>query len=163
MKRTVLITALLILLCTFTTAGTINDFTLKRTDGSTFTLSEIKGKKIVVIDFWATWCKPCKKYMKKLQKISTKYKDSVEVVAISIDDTSAFSRVDSYIKGKRFTFTVLLDPDRSVAKSLNPALRVPFTMVMDKEGKVIWTHTGYMPGDERELEKELKKLIDSKR
>lgn len=97
--------------------------------------------------------------IKKLEKIHKDYKDNVHVIAISTDDASAFSKVESYVKGKGFTFTVLLDPDSSVVKMFNPSQVIPFTMMVDKEGKIVYTHTGYMPGYEKEIIKKLERLI----
>lgn len=136
----------------------VPDFSLKKMDGSTFKLSDHLGKKIILIDFWATWCKPCKKLLKKLDKINKDYNNTVEVVTISTDDSSAFSRVESYIKGKRYSFTVLLDPDSGVSRILNPSRVLPFTLMIDKKGDIVYTHTGYMPGYEKELIKEIEKL-----
>ena len=136
----------------------VPDFALKTMDGSAFNLSDHLGKKIILIDFWATWCKPCKKLLKELDKIHKDYNDTVEVLAISIDDTSAFSRVESYIKGKRYSFTVLLDPESSVLRILNPSRVLPFTLMIDKKGDIVYTHTGYMPGYEKDLIKEIEKM-----
>lgn len=136
----------------------VPDFALKTMDGSAFNLSDHLGKKIILIDFWATWCKPCKKLLKELDKIHKDYNDTVEVLAISIDDSSAFSRVESYIKGKRYSFTVLLDPESSVLRILNPSRVLPFTLMIDKKGDIVYTHTGYMPGYEKDLIKEIEKM-----
>jgi len=158
MKRALII---IILLAAFVLNGygdSVPDFSLKKMDGSAFKLSDHLGKKIILIDFWATWCKPCKKLLKKLDQIHQDYKDTVEVIAISTDDSSAFSRVESYIKGKRYSFTVLLDPESSVLRILNPSRVLPFTLMIDKKGNIVYTHTGYMPGYEKELIKEIERL-----
>lgn len=137
----------------------VPDFSLKNVDGSAFNLSDHLGKKIILIDFWASWCKPCKKLLKELDKVHKNYSDTVEVIAISTDDSSAFSQVESYIKGKRYSFIVLLDPESSVLRILNPPRVLPFTMLIDKKGDIAYTHTGYMPGYEKELMKEIEKMI----
>jgi peroxiredoxin len=142
----------------FVYGESLPDFSLKKMDGSAFKFSDHLGKKIILIDFWATWCKPCKKLLKKLNQIHLDYKDKVEVITISTDDVSAFSKVESYIKGKRFSFIVLLDPDSSVSRILNPPQILPFTLIIDKKGDIVYTHTGYMPGYEKELIKEIEKL-----
>lgn len=159
MKRALIIIVLLTMVLVFNGFGdSVPDFSLKKMDGSTFKLSDHLGKKIILIDFWATWCKPCKKLLKKLDKINKDYNNTVEVVTISTDDSSAFSRVESYIKGKRYSFTVLLDPDSGVSRILNPSRVLPFTLMIDKKGDIVYTHTGYMPGYEKELIKEIEKL-----
>ncbi len=159
MKRALIIIVLLTAVFALNSYGeSVPDFSLKKIDGSTFKLSDHLGKKIILIDFWATWCKPCKKLLKKLDKINRDYKDTVEVITISTDDSSAFSRVESYIKGKRYSFMVLLDPDSGVTRMLNPSRVLPFTLMIDKKGDIVYTHTGYMPGYEKELIKKIEKL-----
>jgi len=140
-------------------AGDVPDFTLDNLDGSVFKISDYMGKRVIIIDFWATWCKPCKKLLKKLQQIKDEFADDVYVVTISIDDASALSAVKTYVKGRRFDFMVLLDPDSTVAKMFNPCRKVPFTMMIDKQGKIVYTHSGYLPGDEKELIKKLKESL----
>lgn len=83
------------------TAETIPDFTLPGIAGEPFLMGRSIGEKIYVIDFWATWCQPCKTLLKRLQEI--KDRDSeVEVLAISIDDASAQAMAVNYVQGKRF-------------------------------------------------------------
>jgi len=158
-KSLILIIVLVWLMALFFIYGElVPDFSLKKMDGSAFKLSDYLGKKIIVIDFWATWCKPCKKLLKKLNEIHLDYKDKVEVITISTDDASAFSKIESYIKGKRYSFMVLLDPDSSVSRIFNPSEQLPFTLIIDKKGNIAYTHTGYMPGYEKELIKKIEKL-----
>jgi len=130
--------------------GAAPNFTLKNVDGSTFRLADHVGKQVIVLDFWATWCGPCTKYLKKLQELRKRYPD-VLVVAVSIDDGQSMSQVNQYVQGRGFTFTVLLDPDTNVLKMYNPSAGVPSTFVVDKRGEVAYTHTGYLPGDEQAL------------
>ncbi len=144
-------------------AKSVPDFSLKRLDGSTFKLSDIASNKVIVIDFWATWCKPCKKLLKKLNKIYLDYKDRVDVLAIATDDSSAFTKVETYVKSKKFAFTVLLDPDSSVSRIFNPSLQLPFTVIIDKKGDIAYSHTGYMPGYEKEIVKKIEQLTHEKK
>jgi peroxiredoxin len=139
-------------------AGSVPDFALKRIDGSTFKLGDHIGKKIIVIDFWATWCKPCKKFLKKLDALYRDQEETVEVLAISTDDASALSKVESYVKGRRFAFTVLLDPDAAVSRIFNPSGKIPFTVIIDKKGDIVYTHTGYVPGFEKQIAAKIQQL-----
>ena len=102
MKRCLSFWLVTIGICGLLFSQSIPDFTLNKIDGSVFKWNEHLGKKIYIIEFWATWCKPCKKFLKKLNKIHLDYNDRVNVIAISVDDSSALSKVDSYIKGKKF-------------------------------------------------------------
>ncbi len=161
----ILTTALLIglmLLPGYLHSESVPDFSLKKLDGTIFNFREYVGKKVIVIDFWATWCKPCRKLMKKLDKIYLDNKDHIEVIAISTDNASAISKVESYVKSKRLSLTVLLDPDTTVARVFNPSLKLPFTVIIDKKGDIAYSHTGYMPGFEKELQKKIETLTNEK-
>jgi peroxiredoxin len=136
------------------------NFSLKNLDGSVFKMYEHIGKKVILIDFWATWCKPCKKMLKKINVLYRKYQDDICVLAISVDDSSAFSNVESYVKGKQFSFTVLLDPDNSVSRIFNPSLKIPYSVLLNREGKIVYSHSGYLPGFEKELERIILQSIE---
>lgn len=133
------------------------DFTLRDINGQSVTLSELKGK-VVVMSFWATWCGPCKEEMPHLQKMYAAKKDSgFEVLSISTDDARSASQVKPYIKKNGYEFTVLLDKDSSVIGTYNPAKTLPYTVVVDRKGEIAKVAQGYNPGDEVELEE----LVDS--
>jgi len=136
------------------------NFSLKRFDGSTYNLGDHLGKKIIIIEFWASWCKPCKKILKKLNQIFQDNNQEVEVLAITIDSSSNQANAEAYINGKGYTLTVLLDPDHQVIRIFNPSRKLPFTVIIDKKGEIVHTHTGYIPGYEREIEKKVENLID---
>jgi peroxiredoxin len=148
MKR--ILGLLLIMACASAAAETIPDFTLPGIDGAPYRMGEQIGKKVFVIDFWATWCQPCKTLLKRLQEIKDRDRE-VEVIAISIDDASAQAMAVNYIQGKRYNFITLFDAEGQVAKILNPALQIPFTLIIDRGGKIVYTHAGYVPGIEKEL------------
>ncbi len=143
------------------TAG-ISEFSLKKLNGDEFNISDHIGSKIILIDFWATWCKPCKKLLKKLNDISVRLNDKVLVLAVSTDDSSSFSRIENYIRSKKYKFTVLLDPDGKVSELYNPSSKIPFTMIVDKKGEIRYTHTGYIPGLGKDLSKRIITLSNEK-
>ncbi|MBI4913449.1 MAG: TlpA family protein disulfide reductase [Acidobacteria bacterium] len=157
MPRRILTLLLGALLALPALGGPAPDFSLRRTDGSVFRLKDHLGKQVILVDFWATWCGPCTKLLKKLQEMKDKYPD-VLVVAISIDDAGSQAKVAQYIQGRGYTFTVLLDPDTAVCKMFNPQAGIPFTFIVDKKGEVAYTHTGYLPGQEKELAEKLEAL-----
>lgn len=129
-----------------------NDFTLRDLSGSSVTLSELKGK-VVVLSFWATWCGPCKEEMPHLQRMYSEHEDEgLVVLSISTDDARSASKVKPYIKKNGYTFPVLLDRDSSVIGSYNPAKTLPFTVVIDRAFEISKVTSGYNPGDETALE-----------
>lgn len=118
-----------------------------------------KDGKIIVMDFWATWCIPCKK---SLNNMAEHYADwqknyNVELVAVSVDDARNTSKVKANADGSGWPYTILLDPNQDMKRALN-FQNIPYTVVLDKEGKIAFVHTGYVDGDEFILEEEIKKI-----
>jgi cytochrome c biogenesis protein CcmG/thiol:disulfide interchange protein DsbE len=115
--------------------------------------------KITVLNFWATWCTPCKK---ELNNIAAMYPDwqkdyNVEIVAISIDDARNKAKVKSYVDGQQWDYDVLIDVNGLLKQKLN-FQQIPFTVVVDQKGHIVSRHAGYVDGDEYLLEEELAKL-----
>lgn len=113
-------------------------FTLKDLEGNKRSLDEFKDNKIIVLNFWASWCGACKKEMPSLNSLEDKYKDKgLKVIAVAEDSKK---RVNKYLDGKGFNFTVLLDP-YGKAMSKYKILALPETFII-VDGKVIGRITG---------------------
>lgn len=134
--------------------------TLKDLQGNTVNIAELASEgKPLIISFWATWCTPCKK---ELTNYADLYEDwqadfGVKIVAISIDDARNTAKVKSYVNGVKWPFEVLLDPNEDMKRSLN-FQTVPFTILINKEGNIVYRHNSYVEGDEYVMEEKLKKL-----
>ncbi|MBN1999264.1 TlpA family protein disulfide reductase [candidate division KSB1 bacterium] len=138
-------------------AGT-PDFTLPGLDAETVKLSENFGKGPIIINFWATWCLPCKAEMKALKKVYKKYQSrDLHIFSISIDDPKTVNRVKSFVKANRYPFTVLLDTNSEVFRRFG-GTHPPLTIVLDREGAIRYSHTGYRKGDENLLMEQLEKF-----
>jgi peroxiredoxin len=137
----------------------VPDFTLPDLGGNELTLSELLKDGPVILDFWATWCKPCIKAFPELQKILDTYEGcGLKVVAISIDGPRSMSRVGALMKSKGHTFQVVLDPGQRVARKYH-VTSVPRTLLVDTDGKAVYAATGYRPGRQAELESAVKALF----
>jgi peroxiredoxin len=124
------------------------DFTLPTLDGDSVTLSELRGKKVVLIDFWSTTCDPCLREMPELVKIYKERKDKgFEVLAITIDGPDTMAQVSSVVKSKNMIFPILLDEETEVMDRYNPKGELPFTAVINREGRIVLKRAGYQPGD----------------
>lgn len=150
MQRWLVIAMLAITLGNPLCGGPAPNFSGKKLDGTVFQLKDAVGKRLIVVDFWATWCAPCVKALKKLQAIHESRPD-VLVLAVSIDDGASMAKVGQLIQGKGYTFPVILDPDSAILRLFNPSLEVPYCLVIDRQGQVAYTHSGYVPGDEKAL------------
>ncbi len=135
------------------------EFTLTNLNGEDVTLSELLKDGPVIVDFWATWCKPCIKAFPDLQEIFDKYKGcGLSVLAISIDGPRSTSKVGALIASKGNTFEVLLDPSQDVARKFH-VTSVPRTVLVRQDGTVAWAVTGYRPGNHEELDSAVLTLI----
>lgn len=137
-------------------------FSLKDLSGKPVRLDDYKGK-VVVVNFWATWCAPCLQELPFLEQYYKRYgKSGLVVLAIATDGPETASRVRTVVRRKRFTMPVLHDAAGSVVASLNPRGANPYTLFIDKKGRVAFRHEGYSPGDEKKYEGLIKKLLAEK-
>lgn len=135
------------------------DFSLKDLSGKTRSLKAEKGK-VVVVNFWATWCGPCRHELPLLHETYLRLKDQpLTVFAVSVDDASTASKVKPWVSDKKFTFPVLLDSTNDVVMKYNPEGIVPFTAIIDAQGTLRHIHSGYNPGDEKLVEAEIRALL----
>jgi cytochrome c biogenesis protein CcmG, thiol:disulfide interchange protein DsbE len=135
------------------------DFDLQDIDGNSVKMSELLKKGPVFLQFWATWCVPCKEEMKVLNELYTKYKDSGFVyVAVSIDDQKTSSKVKPFIESKGYKFITVFDSDKSVFSNYG-GQDPPFSVFVDKKGNVIKTYSGYIQGDDAKLETDIKNAL----
>lgn len=134
-------------------AQEIPSTTLKTLDGKQVDiLSQVNHDGPTVISFWATWCKPCIKELNAFMDYAIDLEDEVnlKVLAVSIDDTRNSSRVAPLVEGQGWEYNVLLDENQDLKRNLG-IVNVPFTLVLNSKGEVVWKHSGYSPGDEEHL------------
>ncbi len=138
------------------------DFALANIDGKDVNLTNLLAQGPVIIDFWATWCKPCIKGFPALQQLHEKYKEQgLTVVAISVDSPKSRSRVAPFIKSQKFTFEVLLDTEGKVAQKYN-AVAIPRTVLVSREGQIVYTSVGYRPTNEEKLDEAVRSVLPKK-
>ncbi|AKV03679.1 thioredoxin family protein [Labilithrix luteola] len=119
-------------------------------------LARWKGK-VVLVDFWATWCEPCKKSFPKLEALRVKWNASgVEVVGVSEDDDPSSIREFAATHGANFP--IMWDKGKSIAGRWRPP-NMPTTFVVDKKGVVRFLHLGYHEVEETEIDNEVKSLL----
>lgn len=119
----------------------------------------IEPGKVTLINFWATWCVPCKKEISNIRKKLPEWKKDADFnyITISIDESRAEGMVRGYAKSQGWDFPYYIDTNSDLKRSLN-FQTVPFTIVIDKNGKVAYTHAGYEEGVENEVFAKIKEL-----
>ncbi|MBN2175398.1 MAG: TlpA family protein disulfide reductase [Bacteroidales bacterium] len=133
--------------------GKIPSVEVKTPDGQLFNTENISNDgSPIIISFWATWCKPC---IKELTTIADEYDDwvdetGVKLIAVSIDDARASSKVMPLVNGKNWEYDVLLDQNGDFKRAMNVNL-IPHTFVIDGNGEIVWQHTSFSEGAELEL------------
>ncbi len=119
----------------------------------------VASGKVTLISFWATWCVPCKKEIKNIREKMEGWKTEADFdfMTVSVDESRAEGLVRSYAKSQGWEFPYYIDPNSDLKRSLN-FQTVPFTMIIDKEGKVAYMHSGYEEGGENTLFEKVKEL-----
>jgi peroxiredoxin len=136
-------------------------FSLKDLNGRRVALDDLLGDGPLLIDFWATWCKPCVKELPHLHDMYLKYRErGFQVVAISEDSPRSLSKVKSFVAGNKYEFLVLLDENSAVQRKFN-FRALPYTVLLDRDGHVHHSRMGYRPGDELVLEEKLVALLEA--
>jgi thiol-disulfide isomerase/thioredoxin len=143
-------------------AQNLKNFNLKDTQNTSQTFEKLKGKKLTVIDFWATWCKPCLKAIPELNTIFKQYKDKgVSFIGINCDGPRSVAKVGPMSKSLQIEYPVLLDIDSTVKTQLNLSA-FPTLIIVDSKGKIVWIHEGFTSGDEKEIIAQIEKFSNEK-
>ncbi|MEZ5018330.1 MAG: redoxin family protein [Flavipsychrobacter sp.] len=119
----------------------------------------VTSGKVTLVNFWATWCVPCKKEIKNVRKMLPEWQKEAdfEYMTVSIDEARSAGLVRGYAKSQGWDFPYYIDTNSDLKRSLN-FQTVPFTIIIDKNGKIAYSHQGYEEGAEHEVFKKIKEL-----
>lgn len=155
MKYTKLIIATIALAFSMTATAqtTIPAADVKGMDGKTINTSKISNDgKPIIISFWATWCKPCKKELDAIAEVYAEWQKEtgVKLIAISTDDSRSSAKVATDVKSKGWEYEVYQDENQDFKRAMNVG-DIPHTFVLNGKGEIVWQHNGYADGDEDHL------------
>lgn len=132
------------------------DFTLKSMDGRNLRLKELRGQ-VVLVNFWATWCGPCRQEMPHLNRLYDKYRASgFTLLGVNIDDDTR--KAGDVATKLGLKFPVLLDTDKHVSRLYDMG-SMPATVLIDRDGRVRFLHRGYRDGMEQSYEEQIRALL----
>jgi len=160
MKRLAAFFALLFVVSTSFAQEKLPNVILKDINGNSVNLSELSNNgKPIVINFWATWCAPCKRELNTIHDLYEDWKEEtgVKIYAISVDDQRTVDKVKPYTNAQGWEYEVLLDTNGDLKRAIG-VNNVPFTLLLDGKGNIVWKHNNYNPGDENELYEKIVKL-----
>ena len=137
-----------------------SNFKLENLEGDIIELETELGDGPILLSFWATWCKPCIEELGEFKKIYSEFKDKgFKMFAISTDDERTVAKVKPFVKTKNYDFPVLLDTNSDVAR-LYYAQAMPFSVILNKDGYIVYSHLGYMRGDELKVRDKISQMVN---
>ncbi len=137
--------------------------TLKDINGVAVRLDTLSnGGKPIIIDFFATWCKPCNRELSAISEVYDEWQSEtgVRLIAVSIDQAHHINKVKPLVDQLGWPYEVLLDSNSELKRALGVQL-IPYTLVVDGKGKIVYKHSGYVDGEEDELLEEVKKALSN--
>ncbi|MAM04768.1 MAG: hypothetical protein CMD06_02285 [Flavobacteriales bacterium] len=142
--------------------NTLPSVLVKTLEGNSFNIQNISNKNNpIVISFWATWCKPCKKELNNIAEVYEEWQDetNVKLIAISIDDARSVSKVAPYVNASDWEYEIYLDSNGDLKRALGVST-VPHTFLLNNKKQIIWQHKGYIDGDEEKLFEKIKEITN---
>ena len=137
-------------------SGAAPDFTLQSRDGREVSLSDLRGD-VVMINFWATWCGPCRQEMPHLEALHQRYSDlGFTLLGVNVEENSRLS--DEFLAETPVSFSILFDPKNGVS-DLYDVVAMPSTVLVDRKGNMRFIHHGYKPGYENEYQTQIRALL----
>ncbi|MBQ9204579.1 MAG: TlpA family protein disulfide reductase [Prevotella sp.] len=161
MRKTIILSLFVWLAAVVTVRAQLPSVVLKTMDGKTVNTSELtNGGKPFIIDFFATWCKPCNR---ELDAIAEVYEDwqqetGVKIIAVSIDQGQNINKVKPLVSNHGWEYDVLLDPNSDFKRALGIQM-IPYVLIVDGTGNIVYKHNGYTDGAETELIEKVRELL----
>lgn len=136
------------------------DFTLRSIEGGNVSLSDFLGEKVILVNFWATWCAPCMKELPKLNELQQKLgPQGLQIISITVDEAKDEAKVKSIVRRFSYEPVVLLDQETRVVDIYNKRKDMPYTLIIGRDGLIHHKKKGFTEGDEKHLEEWITELL----
>ncbi len=142
-------------------AQTLPAVTLKDINGKTVQTDKLSNDgKPFIISFFATWCKPCNRELSAISEVYADWQDEtgVKLIAVSIDQAQNINKVKPLVDSNGWEYDVLLDPNSDFKRALGIQM-IPYVIIVDGKGNIVYKHNGYTDGAEKELIEKVRELI----
>ena len=142
-------------------AAQLPSVTLKDINGKTVNTAELSNDgKPFIISFLATWCKPCNRELTAISEVYEEWQEEtgVKLIAVSIDQAQNINKVKPLVDGNGWTYDVLLDPNSEFKRALGIQM-IPYVLIVDGKGNIVYKHNGYSEGAEAELIEKVRGLL----
>ena len=161
MKKIIFALVAMLTLSVSTMKAQLPAVTLKTMDGKTVRTDTLSNNgKPFIIDFFATWCKPCNRELKAIQEVYEEWQEEtgVKLIAVSIDQAQNINKVKPLVDSYGWEYEVLLDPNSDFKRALGVQM-IPFVLIVDGKGNIVYKHNGYTDGAEEELIEKVRELV----
>ena len=147
--------------------GEMPDFTLQSSAENNIRLNELRGE-VIMLNFWATWCGPCRQEMPEMEKLYNKYKKAgFTILAVNVEDSrnaNTKTKIEKFISDNQLSYPILYDNEKQVVTALEDQflrknMAMPTTVFIDRDGNMRFLHEGYKPGDEAKHKQFIKTLL----
>ena len=161
MSKGLFILAMLLVAAVESVNAQLPSFKLKTIEGKTIDTQTLSNDgKPFIIDFFATWCKPCNRELSAISEVYDEWQKEtgVKLYAVSIDKAQNANKVKPLVNQHGWEYEVILDPNSEFRKSFGGEM-IPFVVICDGDGKIVYKHNGYTEGAEQELIEKVRELV----
>ncbi len=135
------------------------DISFRTLENEEFSLASLYGEGPLLVTFWATWCEPCRHELRALQPVYDRYRErGFRILAVNQDTPRSMAKVRSFVSSQRIPYLIVTDPNGRFAQQFN-VQSIPYTVLFDSEGKIVYRRSGYRPGDEQYIAERIEELL----